>query len=256
VNSLVQVSLVTFKELLRERTLHGLLVIFFLMSLFSLLLGQLSFAEQIKMSLDFGLSIMHISMVGLSILLGSQLIHREIERKTIFTLLVRPLSRTQYLFGKFFGLWVLMFFTAFVCAMFLSFCLLYFGAFYFFEVFLSAFGTWIECGFLIALMSLLDQKLRPPVAVFCGFALFLIGHWFETLEHFVEKSPGGVLFYLHQFLSGAFPNLETWNWRTLVVYQEFLTPEDFGRSVITGFLWIFVYLFLASFLFERRDLVA
>lgn len=249
------IAQVTFKELVREKTLHGLLVVFLLISLFSLVLGQLSFAEQVRLSMDFGLSVMHLCLVGLSILLGSQLIYREVERKTIFTLLVKPINRYEYIFGKYLGLIGLLFFVACLCALFLLVTTRYFGEFYFRTILTTSFGQWLEASFLVSVMLLLGQKLKPAVSVFCGLALFLIGHWFETLQ-FLTKSEEGGLFVLYKVLSSLFPNLEGWNWKSRLVYENYINFSDLAFAFLSAVLWSFVYLLVTAFFFERRDLAS
>lgn len=249
------IAQVTFKELVREKTLHGLLVVFVLISLFSLVLGQLSFAEQVRLSLDFGLSVMHLCLVGLAIILGCQLIHREVEKKTLFTLLVKPIHRYQYVLGKFLGLASLLLFIMVLCAAFLLVSMRYFGEFYFAEILTSALGQWFESFFLVAVVLLLGQYLKPTIAAFCGVALFLIGHWFETLEFFAQNDKGAGLGILYSALSFVFPNLENWNWKGLVIYGEYVSAPDIALAFVQALLWSLVYLSLASFFFHRRDLV-
>lgn len=249
------IAQVTFKELVREKTLHGLLVVFLLISLFSLVLGQLSFAEQVRLSLDFGLSVMHLCLVGLSIILGSQLIHRELERKTIFTILVKPLRRYEYIFGKYLGLIGLLFFVACLCSLFLLLATRYFGEFYFRTILTASFGQWLEASFLVSVMMLLGQKLKPAVSVFCGLALFLIGHWFETLQ-FLTKNEEGGLFILYKALSSLFPNLESWNWKSQLVYENYIDFNSLLMAFALAVLWSMIYLMLCAFFFERRDLVS
>src|SRR5436305_70886 len=94
----------TFHEIIRDRILYGILVFALLLIGISLALGQLSFAEQSRISANFGFTGIHLAAAILAIFIGSSLVSREIEKRTIMTLLVRPLSRTQFIIGKFLGL--------------------------------------------------------------------------------------------------------------------------------------------------------
>lgn len=250
---ILAVATVTFRELIRARTLHGLIVVFCLISLFGLVLGELSFAEQVRLSLDFGLAAMHLCLIGLSLVFGARAVHHEIETKTIFTHLSKPIRRSHYLAGKFLGLSVLLFVVTFVFFVFLTICSGYFGSFQYLGVGTASFGYWIESLFFISLTLFLSQFLSAVVAVFCGLSLFLVGHWFETLQNFSENHSG--LSSLYHFLSWVFPNLEKWNWRSLVLYGDSLSWNSFFISLGEGGLWILAYLLLAIFLFERRDLI-
>ena len=91
----------TFREIIRDRILYGLVVFALLLIGVSLVLGQLSFAEQMRISIDFGFAAIHFSAVILSIFIGSTLVSKEIDKKTVMTLLARPITRFQFLFGKF-----------------------------------------------------------------------------------------------------------------------------------------------------------
>src|ERR1044071_5461067 len=94
----------TFREVIRDRILYALIVFAILLIGLSLALGQLSFAEQARISANFGMSAIHLCAVALAIFVGSNLVYKEIEKKTIMTILVRPISRLQFIFGKALGL--------------------------------------------------------------------------------------------------------------------------------------------------------
>src|SRR5689334_11892297 len=98
------IAINTFREIVRDRILYGILVGAILLILLSLALGQLSFAEQTRIAANFGFTAIHIGAVIVSIFVGSTLVAREIDKKTILTLFVRPISRQQFLFGKCLGL--------------------------------------------------------------------------------------------------------------------------------------------------------
>ncbi|MCB0342972.1 MAG: ABC transporter permease subunit, partial [Bdellovibrionales bacterium] len=98
------IALNTFREIIRDRILYGLVVFALLLIGLSLALGQLSFAEQIRISANFGFTGIHLSAVMLSIFAGGSLVAKEIDKKTILTLLARPISRFQFMLGKSLGL--------------------------------------------------------------------------------------------------------------------------------------------------------
>ena len=103
-NSVLLVGKTTFKEILRDRILYGLLAVSILMMGFAVAMAQLGFAEQAKITMDFTVFVLNISSVVISIFLGAQLLFREVENKTLLTLLTHPVSRTKFLLGKIIGL--------------------------------------------------------------------------------------------------------------------------------------------------------
>src|SRR4051812_34634381 len=89
----------TYREIIRDRILYGIVVFALMLVGLSLALGQLTFAEQAKISADFGFIGIQLSAVVLAIFVGSSLVAKEIEKQTILTLLARPITRTQFLLG-------------------------------------------------------------------------------------------------------------------------------------------------------------
>ena len=102
-NAVRVIAINTFREIIRDRILYGILVFALLLIGLSLALGQLSFAEQSRISANFGFTGIHLSAAILAIFIGSSLVAREIEKRTIMTLLVRPLTRTQFITASFLG---------------------------------------------------------------------------------------------------------------------------------------------------------
>jgi ABC-type transport system involved in multi-copper enzyme maturation permease subunit len=94
----------TFLEAIRDRILYGLVFFALCLILFSLVLGQLSFNEEIRVTIDTGLAGISFFSALISIFLGITLLNKEIEKRTLYTVISRPISRRSYLLGKFLGL--------------------------------------------------------------------------------------------------------------------------------------------------------
>jgi Cu-processing system permease protein len=94
----------TFREIIRDRILYGIVVFALLLIGLSLALGGLSFSEEARISANFGFTGIQLSTAVLAIFIGSTLVSRELEKQTILTLLARPITRTQFLLGKLLGL--------------------------------------------------------------------------------------------------------------------------------------------------------
>ena len=94
----------TLREALRNRLLYTLL--FFAVALigFSILIASLSYVEGERIIQDLGLASIRLFSVGIAIFVGIGLIHGEVERRTIYTILAKPVRRSEFLLGKFLGL--------------------------------------------------------------------------------------------------------------------------------------------------------
>src|SRR5215203_2898199 len=94
----------TFRESVRDRVLYNLVVFDLLMIAASQLVGEIAIGHLPKVITDIGLSAMRFFGMLIAIFIGIQLVSKEIERRTIYSLLSKPLRRGDFVLGKFFGL--------------------------------------------------------------------------------------------------------------------------------------------------------
>lgn len=100
---IIAIALASFREVLRERTLYVLVFFALLLIGMALLLGELSVGQERRIVLNVGLGAIRIFGTVMAIVLGVRLVEREIERRTIYVLLVKPVRRWEVLVGKFIG---------------------------------------------------------------------------------------------------------------------------------------------------------
>ena len=93
----------TFRETVRERVLYNLVFFAILMTLAGLLLGQLSIRQDEKILKDIGLAAMDLFGTLIAVFIGTGLVSKEIERRSLYPLLAKPLSRGEFFLGKFAG---------------------------------------------------------------------------------------------------------------------------------------------------------
>jgi ABC-type transport system involved in multi-copper enzyme maturation permease subunit len=98
------IAINTFREAVRDKVLYGVLGIACAMLLFTLALAELSLDQQARVVLDVGLASISFFSVVIAIFLGSSLLYKEIERKTLYVILPKPIHRWQFLLGKYVGI--------------------------------------------------------------------------------------------------------------------------------------------------------
>jgi Cu-processing system permease protein len=245
----------TYREIIRDRILYGIIVFALMLVGLSLALGQLTFAEQAKISADFGFTGIQLSAVVLAIFVGSSLVAKEIEKQTILTLLARPITRTQFLLGKFFGLsfiiLTVMFGLAAVLALVVSSLQLPVN-----EIFaLALYGILLESMLLLALTLLFGSFSRPIMTVIFVVSFFLIGHWVGSLRFFVEKSESSSFKTMGTLISWIVPDLERFNWRAAPLYQTAVPSNEVLLSSGYALGWILVLVALTTLIFKKRDFI-
>ena len=115
-----------FRESLRDKILYNLVLFAGLLIGLSVLLADLSITEHHKVMADMGLAAINVIGVIIAIFVGISLVNKEIERRTIYTIMARPISRTFFIMGKYLGLALTLFVNmAIMWAVFLLTLLLY-----------------------------------------------------------------------------------------------------------------------------------
>ncbi len=245
----------TFREVIRDRILYGLIVFALMLLFLSLALGQLTFDENIRLSANFGFTGIHIAIAVLAVFVGSSLVSKEIEKQTILTLLARPISRAQFILGKAFGLMSVLLVIATALALILSAFLLLLNFEFTIEYPIAIAGILFEAAVLLALAIFFGSFAKPMMTVIFTAAVFLLGHWVDSLHFFVQKSESIAFKLIGTVVGHVVPNLEKFNWRSAPVYGESIAGSEVLAATGTMIGWVLVLVSATVLIFRRRDFV-
>src|SRR3954469_13596798 len=101
---ILTIAMNTFREAVRDRVLYNLIIFALLMIGASLLLGQITIGVQRQLLINLGLTSISVFGVLIAIFIGIGLVSKEIDKRTLYTVLTRPVQRWEFILGKFFGL--------------------------------------------------------------------------------------------------------------------------------------------------------
>lgn len=251
--SILIISLNTFREIIRDRILYGLVVFAILLISMSMLLGQLSFAEQVRISMNLGLTAIHLGTVILSVFVGSTLVTKEIDKKTIMTILARPISRTQFILGKAMGLCLVNLVVMTGLSVVLAGVLHFLGADLSVAFLLALFGILLEGMLLLGVTLFFSTFSTSIMVVTFTMGIFLIGHWLESMQFFAEKSQSGNFIFFQKFISRVFPDLEVFNWRAQAVYSDVVSAGEVTYAGIYALGWFVITIVLTSMIMRKKD---
>lgn len=251
-NVILTIARNTFKEVLRDKVFYNLLVFALLMIGSALLLGTLTIGEQSKIIKDIGLASIDLFGVLIAIFVGVGLISKEIEKRTIYTIIAKPVHRYQFLLGRFAGLVFTMWVNTAV--MLVAFC-----------VILVVGGTSPDSGLMkaVGLMTVAQLIVLSAAMLFSTFttptlsgiftlALYVIGELTPDLKTLSEKLTG----VSRGLLSGSYyllPNLALFNVKGEAVHGVPITAGYMLTAIGYGVSYAAVVLLLSCFVFQRRD---
>lgn len=205
------IALTTFLETLRDKVLYGLVLCAMGLIAASILLGMLTIAEQGKIITDMGLASMNAIGVVSGIFVGIGLVRKEIERRTIYTILARPVTRTQFVLGKYAGLVLtLLVNVVILLAVFLTVLRgnsapIHVGLFQATEL------LFVELLMVTALALLFSTFSSPMLSATMAGGVYAIGHVTSDLRALAEQSGGEAVRLLVGVLYYVCPNFEVLN---------------------------------------------
>ncbi len=253
-NAILAVARGTFREAVRDRVLF-LVLGFGLATLgLSKILAPIAMGEADRITVDLGLS--GIGFLGIVIvaLIGTNLVHKELERRTIHVVLSRPLSRAQYLIGKWIGLtWTM---AAAVGAMGVVLALVggaLRGPVIVGPILQAVFLMACANAVLAALAVLFSSLSTPVLTVIYTLGLFAAGYWTNDLRDSAGAAPGAVGELLRT-ASYVIPNLELFNLRSHVAHATGASTLHLALAVGYAAAYAGAVLSLAVVAFERREL--
>lgn len=243
----------TLREWIREKFFWVAVAISFFLMLLSIILGQLTFAEEQKIMTDFGFSAIEISLLIVASFSGAYVIANEVEKQTCLLLLARPLSRTHFLMGKCLGLTFLLTLLFLTCTVVLYFLI---GqsdqTLRFIAISLSFFfkGVVILCFTMMASLF-----LRPVLSLIAGISIYFFGHWLDDLFYFAQKSQNALYIYASEALRYVIPQFYRFNWKSYYFLENGFDHQAYLSMLLHYLSWCLIYLFVADFLFRRKDIV-
>ncbi|MEE8378639.1 MAG: ABC transporter permease [Candidatus Aminicenantaceae bacterium] len=249
------IALNTFREAIRDRVLYLLLFFALASLLFSRLLALLTVGDRVKIVTDVGLASISLFGALMAILMGTGLVYKEIDKKTIYTLLSKPIHRHQFLLGKYFGLVLTLFVMMFLMTM--IFFVIYFLHALKIEwsIMIALFYIFLELCLITAVALFFSCFSTPILSSIFSLAFYLIGHLSWGLETLLKKMAPGVGKVTARILYTFLPDLENFNFKTEIVHHLPIPPQVLFYSALYGIFYTAFVLFLAILIFRKRDFI-
>jgi len=251
-NNIITIAKNTFKETIRDKILYGILAFALLYLLSTVFLGSISLGEDIKVIKDLGLAGIYIFSIIITIFLGTSLIYKELEKRTIYTIFSKPVTKLQFVIGKFFGLWVgLIINVILMSVVYLVIVQIKGGGIDYLSM-LSILLLIFELAIFISLTILLSSLTAPLAGTIYSIIILYIGHSVNLLKEFTKKS-GTFSRILADIVYYIFPNLEKFNLRNSVVYGVVPNPMDIIYPILYSIIYVVILIWLATLVLANQE---
>lgn len=252
----------TFRECIRDKVLYNLILFALIMILSSILLGQLTLGHEAKVIIDLGLSSISVFGTLIAIFIGIGLVYKELEKRTVYFLLAKPVPRWQLILGKYVGLvFTLLVNVAIMTAGLMLTMMVHH------DVTRAAYVRLVPAVYLIFLALMLTTAVAllfssfstPALSALFTFFLWVIGHFNHDLLDFGKWTNSVPVQWLCRILYYALPNMSNFTWagsRNVIQSAAYGQPLD-GYAIlwasVYGLLYCTFLLSLATSIFSRRD---
>ncbi len=222
--NILAISKNTFRETVRDRILLSAFFVIIAMIIFTLFIASISLEQSTRMIIDFSVTAIYALQIFVAIFIGSMLIYKEIERKTFYLILPKPVTHIEIIIGKCLGLTL----TTVVVTMLSTtvlFAILYVkgGQLFFLPILVSVFMSTLEAILLILVSILFSGLMSPVLASVSTVAIFIIGHAEGVFRYMFMTTKIPAIEAVTKTVYYALPNLEKFNVRNDIIYG--ITPS-------------------------------
>ncbi|MGA0199407.1 MAG: ABC transporter permease [Prochlorotrichaceae cyanobacterium] len=243
-----------FREVIRDRVLYlvGAFAVFLLLA--AQILPEAASIAADKIFLDVGLASIALFGLMVTVFVGTNLINKEIEKRTVIVLLAKPMSRSELIIGKHLGL------SAVISLLVAAMTLIYMAILSFKGIAYATLAIVITNLFLILQLSLViavailfGVSTSSLLATLLTLAVFLVGQFSQDLVRLIELTENPDLQRFARYLYLVLPDLSRLNYRDLAVYNALPDGTTLAINAGYGCLYTTLILAIAMLIFSRRQ---
>jgi ABC-type transport system involved in multi-copper enzyme maturation permease subunit len=251
------VALNTFREAVRDRVLYNLVFFGLVMIAASILVGQISIGIEQMVLVSLGLSA--ISVIGLliAVFIGVGLVSKEMDKRTLYALLAKPVRRWEFLLGKFCGLVVTLTVNTIAMAigLFLALSVIgHNGQHLQGSVLVAVYFILLKLALVVALALLFSCYTTPLIAILCTVALYVAGLFIKEMRTFQSDTLSPALQHALRGLSYLLPNFENFDVMAAAAHGRAIPAALIAQNTAYAALYCAVVLAGATAIFARRNL--
>lgn len=253
---ILAIALNTFRESVRSKVLYAVLFFALLMLLLSTFFGTVTIGDQIRVIKDFGLFSISIFSVAYVVIAGASLLDKELMRKTIYNILGKAVTRSEFIIGKYLGLLM----TSSTLVILMTPCLMLYLSFFenkvdYMIVYASIFmilELTIVCAAAIFFSSIV---VTPILSGLFTFGIFLAGRSVQYLGILAEQGIEGLPKTALQTLGQILPNLDKLNVANEAIYLDInaINTQKFIWSSLYALSYAAILLILSNIIFKQKE---
>lgn len=251
---LLLISQYTFKEIFKSKILYITLFIGIALMVMTYVATEFTYGTPDKVALDFGLGMLSLSSLGISLFLGATLLPNEINSRTVYMVISRPVPRWVFIIGKILGLIAILLINVLILSLMTLACSYLLGGEVNLVTIWAIIFNCLEAILLLLVVVFLSLFLNTILATVVSLLILLLGHAIkETQETSFVKLRG----YLNTVLEAyhlILPGFYKLNLKEFAIYQKSIETSYLVNSFLYGTFYSLFLLSLIIFIFNRKNI--
>jgi ABC-type transport system involved in multi-copper enzyme maturation permease subunit len=250
------IALNTFRESVRDRVLYNLILFVLLLVGASVFISDLSIYLESQFAATLGLSAMLVFGALIAIFIGVGLVYKEIDRRTVYNMLSKPVHRYEFIIGKYLGLCLTLLVNSAVMIFATELAILYVnGGFVELNrtVLAAGFLVYLELALMVAVALMFSSFSTPMLSALFSFAVYVIGSFSRDLLQMAAITPSGVTRAVLRGLYYLLPNLSNFAFITEASHSRMVPWSMAVSATVYAIVYISILLSAAVLIFQRKN---
>lgn len=252
--NILTVAKYTFKEIVQSKVLINTFLIGIGLFVLTYVAYNFTYGEPSRVALDFGMGVLSLSSVGIAIFMGVSLLYDEIENRTLYVIISRPVPRYAFLVGKIAGMISILIINIIILSLITLSLYFFIGGEFHSLILWSIFYTMIESVLVLLIVTMFSLITTKVLSVILSIILYIMGYAIDgaKLLTFVQSNP--LLEKLLDAYHFILPGFYKLNLKDFLLYKQEITTSYLWMTSSYGIIYCLGLIFLSIFIFEKKNL--
>lgn len=254
IKKILTISRFTVKEVVQSKILFNVIFLGIFLILITSVAFKFTYGSPSRVALDFGLGTLSLSAIGIALFMGISLISNELESRTIYMILSRPVKRSSFIIGKYLGLSLVVALNILILSILTLSVFVYTGGVLDSLIITAVVYILMEALMMLSMVGVLSLITNKVLTVILSTTVYIIGHAIAAAKttSLVKLTPAlGKLLDFYHFVLPGFYKL---NLKDLVLYDQKVSDLYIYGNIAYAVIYILFLTLLSIFIFNRKNL--
>jgi len=248
-------SKIIFKEIVREKFYYLLLLSGGFFLLFTIILNEMVVGQPAKVTKDLSLASLSIFPFIFLLVYGTRIISKEIESKSIYTIIIRPFKRWEYILSNYLAL-IFSVIILNVFLMILSFITIkiFYGEIWLVPLLKCFYFSFLEAIVLVVFVLLFSSVFSSTLSLILFLLIYVTGHAIEESLKSIAQGSGIILKPVINVIKFIIPNLSFFDYKTELLYSIDISKSIYFLSPLYSLTYTIIIFLITLYFFQKKEL--